>query len=468
MTITMDAQVWAQEQFGQCDLKDKRRTNRLVQLASSVLCHPSGSLPEQMASMADLKAAYRLFACDGLTFEAIVEPHWQQTRRRLPGTYLVLDDTTELDFGVRRQIAGMSQTGNGGGSGFLLHSALVVDAESEEIFGLAGQKIHYRKSKPKDESTKQRLSRDRESQLWGQVIDLVGAPPEGARWIHVMDRGADNFEVFCHCVQQGADWVMRVARKARKVIVPSGETLSLPEYIKNLSSAGCYELKLRARGQSREHGPQEARTATLEVRCGPLLMPFPDRQSPYLKRLPAEPVAMWVVHAVETDAPKGVEPIEWILLTSLPVKGFADAWQIMGYYEKRWLIEEWHKALKTGCRAEHRQLKCKESLERIAGLLSVVAVRLLQLKSAARLTPERPARQIVPRLWIQMLVAARKKRKGTSIATMTIREFYRELAKLGGFLGRKSDGEPGWITIWRGWEKLHLLVRGAEIAQTLQ
>ena len=177
---------------------------------------------------------------------------------------------------------------------------------------------------------------------------------------------------------------------------------------------------------------------------------------------------MWVVHVVEVDPPQGVEPVEWILLTSLPVENFEDAWRILSYYEKRWLIEEWHKALKTGCRVECRQLHRKERLERITGLLSVVAVRLLQLKSAARTTPDRPASQVVPWYWIHMLIAARKRLKNTTAANMTIREFYRELAKLGGFLGRKSDGEPGWITIWRGWQKLYTLVRGAEIAQTIK
>ena len=156
---------------------------------------------------------------------------------------------------------------------------------------------------------------------------------------------------------------------------------------------------------------------------------------------------MWLVHAVEVNPPAGVEPIEWILFTSMPVESFADAWRIISYYEKRWLIEEWHKALKTGCRVECRQLKCKESLERITGLLSVVAVRLLQLKSEARTNPERPARQIVPWHWIKMLIAARKRMKNVTATTMTVGQFYRELAKLGGFLGRKSDGEPGWITI---------------------
>ena len=181
MTITMDAQTWAEEQFGQCDLKDKRRTRRFVELAKSVLCHPSGSLPEQMADMGDLKAAYRLFACEDVDFEAIAAPHWEQTRRRSPGRYLVLDDTTELDFGIRRAIQGMGRTGNGGGWGFLLHSALVVAAEGEEIIGLAGQKIRYRKPKPKRENTTQRLKRDRESELWGQVIDRVGRPGEGVQ-----------------------------------------------------------------------------------------------------------------------------------------------------------------------------------------------------------------------------------------------------------------------------------------------
>lgn len=468
MTITMDARQWAEEHFGQCELNDKRRTKRLVEFAASVLNHPAGSLPEQAASMADLKAAYRLFACEDVSFEAIAEPHWQQTRQQPPGTYLFLDDTTELDFGVRRQIAGMGSTGNGGGWGFLLHSALMVGAEGEKIFGLAGQKIRYRTALPKKENTTQRLQRDRESELWGQVIDLAGPPPEGSRWVHVMDRGADNFEVYQHCRQQSVDWVVRVAQQTRKVIASAGQTLPLQEYLKQLPVAGSYELKMRARGRSREHGPEPARNAQLEVRCGPLAMPFPNHKSPYLKDFAPEPIAMWVIYAVEVNPPPDMEPIVWILLTSLSVKSFEDAWKVLGYYEKRWLIEEWHKALKTGCRVECRQLKRKESLERLTGLLSVVAVRLLQLKSAARSNPERPAHQIIPQHWIQMLVAARKRLKDATSSTMTVGQFYRELAKLGGFLGRKSDGEPGWITIWRGWQQLYLLVRGAELSNSIK
>jgi hypothetical protein len=472
MTITMDSHVWAEEQFGQCDLKDKRRTQRLVQMAASALCHPSGSLPEQTTDAADLKAAYRLFGCEDVTFEDIVRPHWTQTRQRPPGVYLVLNDTTEVDFGIRRKLRGMGPTGNGGGWGFLLHSALVVGAEDEAIFGLVGQKIRYRKPAPKKEDSTQRLKRDRESVLWGQVIDQVGPPAEGVRWVHVMDRGADNFEVYCHCRQQQADWVVRVTQKQRGAIVPDGQTMALKRYLQTLPSSGEYELQLRARAAQpkRGHKPsrkaQPARTAKVEVRFGPLEIPFPKQKSPYLKRLSPIPIAMWAVHAVEVDPPKDVEQVEWILLTSLPVVSFDDAWRILGYYEKRWLIEEYHKALKTGCRVESRQLQSKDGLERITALLSVVAVRLLQLKSAARTNPACPARNLVPLHWIKMLLAARKRSKLT--VAMTIREFYREVAKLGGFLGRKSDGEPGWITIWRGWQKLYMFIHGAELAQAIK
>jgi len=472
MTVTMNAHVWAEEQFGQCNLKDKRRTQRLVQMAAGALCHPSGSLPEQTTDAADLKAAYRLFGCEDVTFEDILGPHWTQTRQRPPGVYLVLNDTTEVDFGIRRKLRGMGQTGNGGGWGFLLHSALVVGAESEAVFGLAGQRIRYRKPAPKKENSTQRLKRDRESVLWGQVIDQVGPPAEGVRWVHVMDRGADNFEVYCHCRQQQADWVVRVTQKQRGAIVPDGQTMTLKRYLTTLPSSGEYELQLRARAArpKRGHKParkaQPARTAKVEVRFGPLKMPFPKQKSPYLKGLPPAPIAMWAVYAVEVGPPKDVEQVEWVLLTSLPVAGFDDAWRILGYYEKRWLIEEYHKALKTGCRVENRQLQSKEGLERITALLSVVAVRLLQLKSAARTNPACPARALVPLPWIKMLLAARKRSKLT--VAMTIREFYREVAKLGGFLGRKSDGEPGWITIWRGWQKLYMFIHGAELAQTIK
>ena len=455
MLFPLDGGTWAEEQFGDCELGDQRRTKRVIKMAQQIADNPSGSFPKQMEAWGDVKAAYRLFDQDDVTFEAIAGPHWERTRRVVPGRYLVISDTTELDFGIHRDIEGLAPTGNGGGRGFHLHNALMVDAESQEIVGLAGQRIHYRKPKPKKENASQRLKRDRESKIWGEVIDDVGPPPEGAQFIHLCDRGGDSFEVFCHLIEQSGDWVVRCCTPHRVIVTPDDQQMPLSEYLKTLPVGGGYELTLRSRPG------QAARTAKLEVRFGELRMPVPRHKSPYVKRLNPDPIRMWVIEVREVDAPEGVEPIEWVLYTSLPIKTFKDAWEAIGYYESRWLVEEYHKALKSGCRVTQRGLRDASRLESMVGLLSVVAVRLLQLKSVARTDPDRPARQIVPPLWLKMLKAARKNL--SRVYDLTVGQFYRELAKLGGFLGRKSDGEPGWITIWRGWEKLNMLVRGAEL-----
>jgi hypothetical protein len=372
----------------------------------------------------------------------------------------VLCDTTEVDFGYHREIEGLSRIGNGSGSGFLLHNALMVEARCKDLVGVAGQVIHYRRPAPKNENKSQRFKRDRESRVWGDVIDQVGPPAAGVEWVHVCDRGADDFEVFSHLLENRAEWVVRASSRHRLILTPAGRSEPLDKYLRSLPLAGTYELDLQARPK------QAARTAKLEVRYGPLRMPLPRHKSPYVKALKPEPIPMWVVWVREVGAPKGVKPIEWVLYTSLPVKTFDDAWRVVEYYECRWLIEEYHKALKTGCSVEQRLLRSPDRLEAMVGLMSVVAVRLLQLKTVARHDPHRSARKVVPPLWLEMLKAARKNLR--RVHDLTVYQFYRELAKLGGFLGRKSDGEPGWITIWRGWAKLNTLVRGAQLAINLK
>jgi len=180
----------------------------------------------------------------------------------------------------------------------------------------------------------------------------------------------------------------------------------------------------------------------------------PKRMTPYLKHMGYQQLAQWMVDVREVAPPPGVEPLRWMLWTSLPVETFEAARQIVEYYEQRWLIEEFHKALKTGCRLEERQYETAQRLEAVTGMTSVLAVRLVQLKTLARAQPDLPAADVVPKVWLTMLTALRKR------PLHTLREFFRHLAGLGGFLMRKSDGEPGWITIWRGTEKLLLALRG--------
>jgi hypothetical protein len=239
-------------------------------------------------------------------------------------------------------------------------------------------------------------------------------------------------------------------------ILAHGRRMPLADCLAGLPTTGTYTIDLPANKK------QKARTAKLEVRFGPLTLPRPTHVSVWVKQSGMEEISMWVVEAREIDPPAGVEAARWVLLTSAAVRSFDAAWTTLEHYEKRWLIEEFHKALKTGCRLEERRYETAKRLEVVTGMLSILAVRLLQLKTVARDEPERPAEEVVPKSWITMLQRLRK-RPSKNIAT--VREFYRDMAKLGGFLGRKSDGEPGWITIWRGFEKLHLCLRGAEASQ---
>ncbi len=451
--LELDVNRWAEEQFGECELGDKRRTRRAVKIGAQFAADPSASTTRQTESWSDCKAVYRLIDQEDVTFQALAEPHWRQTRTQTSGHFLLLGDTTTLDFGIHRDVEGLGPVGNGGGRGFLLHSSLMVSAEGEEIMGLAGQTIHHRKPVPKGETFRQRLNRERESKIWGDVIELVGPPPQGVTYTHVFDRGADNFEVYCRLVLSQTGWVVRAAQLKRKVGTPSAEQRRLDHYLDSLPVSGTYELSVAANNE------QPARTARVAVRFGQVLLPAPRDCGKFVRECGIATITMWVVEVREVRPPRGIEPLRWALLTSWAVESFEDAWRVIGYYEKRPLIEEFHKALKTGCRLESRQYRTSARLEALTGMLSVLAVRLLQLKSVARVDPHRPAESVVPKRWLHM---TRCLQRGKHRNISTVREFYHAVGRLGGWLGRRHDGEPGWITLWRGLDKLILMLRGAE------
>ncbi len=364
----------------------------------------------------------------------------------------MIGDTTETDFGFPRAVAGLGPTGDGYGLGFFLHSSMMVDAASGEILGLAGQELFYRQPAPQNENSYRALQRLRESEVWGRVIDLVGPPAEGVRFVHVCDRGADNLDVFCHCREQRTDWVIRAAQLHR-VVEEAGERdgarrLSLRAALTKQPLSGTYELSV---GATKDHA---ARTARLQVRFARVTIRRPQRRTKYQRQIGFQELTQGVIETREVDAPKGIQPLQWVLWTSLPVTSFDEAWQIIEHSERRWLIEEFHQALKTGCRLEARQFLEAHRLEAVAGFTGVPAVRLFQLKTVATTTPDLPAARVVPAIWLKMLGALRKRKLAT------VRDFFRHLAGLGGFLMRKRDGNPGWITLWRGLDKLLLAIRG--------
>jgi hypothetical protein len=456
--LELEAELWAEQNFGSCRLGDRRRTKRAVQYAAKVAANPDGSTPMQVEKWSDLKAVYRLLANEDVTFAALTQPHFELTRLQCTQQkhVLLLDDTTEVNFNHRAEIAGLGMLNHDQHQGFLLHSSLAVDAASDEVLGLAAQTIRHRRRVKREHANRRLLREDRESRLWGDVIDQVGPPPEDVRFTHICDRGADNFEVYCHFVQQHCDFVVRVAQLTRTVEV-AGTEVSLQEALEASPLLGTYELEVPASAQ------QKARTALIEVRAVKVTLPRPRNTTAYVKSSGIRSITAYAVEAREvksgSDWPAKQEPLHWVLLTSHEVTNFEQALEVIGMYKRRWTIEEFHKGLKTGCNVEGRQYTTAHSLEAVTAILSVAAVRLLQIKTLAKRNPEHPAETLVPPTWLMALSALRKKE------ITTIRKFLHELAGLGGFLGRKSDGEPGWITLWRGFEKLSLTLRGLEIAR---
>lgn len=449
---------WVEDQFSQCELGNSLRTERLQKVASAMLSCPEQSLPKQNAAWGDLKAAYRLFDNKQVTFDAVAEEHWKHTRQTKPGRYLLISDTTDIDHFSHRATTGLGQLGKGNGRGMQLHNCLVYNCDDKLIEGAAGALLNYRIKVPKNETRMQRLSRVRESELWGNLVDKVGLAPEGSHWIHVFDRGGDNFEAMCHIRLAECDWVIRAAKLQRNVILESGDKVSLKEALNHARVLGSYELSLRSRQGVK------ARTANLEVSVVRVTFPMPRHHSKWVKQCGIKELTMNVVVVQETNAPKGVSAIRWVLLTSLPVNTFSDAWQVIEDYENRWLVEEYHKVLKTGCRVEMHTLRTADRLEPLIGLISVIGIRLFQLKLVGRSQKKALARTHVPSTWLKCLKLARPKVKLTG---MTVYEFFRHLAKLGGFLARKCDGEPGWQTVWRGYQKLQTLLDGMRLVGAL-
>ncbi len=227
-------QEWAQMEFADCELGDRRRTQRLIKAATQVLARPDGSTPEQIESWSDCKALYRLMDCDDVSFEAITTPHYERTRQTgIPDSVqLILNDTTEINYGGKRRARGLGLVGKNTGRGFFLHSALMRDPATQQVIGLAGQELLYRRSNSK-KGAKNSRRRDpgRESAVWGRLIDQVGSPPEGVTWLHVCDRGADDYEVFCRAYRQGCGWVIRACRLNRRVLTNEGTQTTLEDHL---------------------------------------------------------------------------------------------------------------------------------------------------------------------------------------------------------------------------------------------
>ena len=448
----LDPKSWAERTFGGVQLHDLRRSRRAIQAASKLAENPLGSLPAQMQTWKETKAVYRLLDEPDVSFAALMQPHLHQTREQANSSPVVLlvQDTTDIDLSHRHKISGVGQIGNERGRGFFVQTVLAVRAERREVLGCMAQEPFVRIPAPEGEQRYQRRKREeRETDVWMRQVSAIGTPEPASMWVHIGDRGADMFPFFQACHDTRTHFLVRAAQN-RRVEESEEEIRYSLDRARSWPSQGSRVLELPAR-----HGHQ-ARSAQLQLAFGQMML-LPPRHDPRESR---EPLTVWVIRVWEEQAPQGEEPLEWILLTSVPTTTLEEAWEHVDWYGYRWLVEDYHQCLKSGCRIEHRQLQSVDGLLRLLGLLSPLAVRLLQVRALAREDPERPAHEVIEPLMLAVLAQC----SGHRPATMTVGTFWTEVARLGGYLARSHDGPPGWRTIWKGWFSLQTLLEGVHLA----
>ena len=472
----LSATQWAQQTFGAVHVGDQRRTKRAVTMATAIAREPAASLPMQMASQADLHAAYRFLQTPDITYEQLLQPHVQQTREEARQTerVLLIQDTTEVDYQQHPTTTGLGPIGNGSHHGFLLQSVLAVQPEGGQVLGLAHQEPFLRQPAPKGETKRERQQRQRESQVWERSVQAIGVPPSGVQWIHVGDRYSDMFPFLSLCREMQCDFVVRAAQDRCVDVRIEQADAPLPkrshhrrgeqpnvkptaghlfDVVETWAAMGEQDLNLPASKQ------RKARVAHVKLSYGSLRLWPPETAASADLR----PMVVWVIRVWEPEPAQDVEPLEWVLLTSLPIQSIEQAWERVDWYRARWIVEDYHQGLKTGCRVEQRQLQSYEGLRRLLGLLAPTAVRLLQLRASARQSPMLPASQTLPAEVVQVVAAKAE----VPVAQLTTQECWHTIARFGGYLGRKGDGPPGWKTLWRGWLYIQALLEGVQLAARL-
>jgi hypothetical protein len=456
MTTATEPLSFTQQHFGEVDLGHKARNRCFSKIADLIGRHPGGTLPDKLQSPKDYRAMDRLMNRPEVTHAAIVSAHVERTLEQLrqcDGPVLLVHDTTELDFTGLLSIPELGPIGNGHGRGYLCHNSLAVDPQRHEAIGLVHQILHNRVAVGKKEGVAAKRARaSRESRLWTNAIQALEPAPAGKLWVDVADRGADIFEFLA--AMDARHYVVRACFN-RSIGIGHGATPTkglLYTFARSLPEKGQRTLVVSSADGERK--------TTVAVAYAPVQVNPPHvRRGLYEKR----PLLVWVVRIWEIAPPAGVKPLEWVLLTNVAVDTVAAAWERMSWYKGRWVIEEYHKAQKTGCGIETLQFTTEAALQPMIALLSVVAVTLLNLRRASRQedATTRPAQEVIHPDYVAVLSAWRY--KGELRMEMSVHDFFYALARLGGHQNRKSDHRPGWLILWRGWMKLQNMADGAEV-----
>jgi Transposase DNA-binding/Transposase DDE domain len=444
------------DEFSGSDLGDRRLVARAVTIAERVASAPDASFPEQMRTEAEQEGLYRFFANSrvdpsGLLAGHVVQTHGRCKERR---SIRVVYDTSDFRYEGEREGLGIL---NREARGFYAHFALAVAAnELREPLGVLDirpyireeEKIRAGRKKTRGQRSTELLSTPRthkSSSRWEKTaIDVAALLPADVEAVHVMDQEADDYELFAQLLTAKINFVVRIDPERRTA---SGRTPACDVLEENRARVlRTVALSERKRGRGKCHPKRHERDADLRVRWGQITLPRTQNAETDVREL-----TLSAVHVFESNPPSDEPPVNWMLVTSQPVTSFDEAVQVVDHYRARWLIEEYFKALKTGCNVEKRQLTTYEGLVRAVALFAPIAWRLLLLRYMSRAEPKRPATSAFDAEQLRLLAALLALRKRDLPANPTIHDAMLGIAALGGHI--RNNGDPGWQVLGRGFER---------------
>ncbi len=466
---------WAANEFGESEFGDSRLNVRLVNLANSFIESPQSPINQSCKFWHESKAAYRFFKNDKVTAKRILAPHIRQTvmRAAQDPTVLVIQDTSYISYAGHRKTKGLGiirSEYQGAAQGLVMHTSFAVNSEGIPL-GIVDQNIFSRQlmSKAKKALRKKSggtrlLLEEKESIRWlNGVRNTVDAFRDSkTKVVTVCDREGDFYDLYKFSQEINTSVLIRASSDRR--INKSVRRSRLPEdklwgLLSRQPCQGKIVLELPPKAD------RQARAAHLEIRFSPLTMNPPTNyyfqvNNGKKKTYPK----LNAIYVKEVGAPKGEAPLEWMLLTDLEVTNIHQALEKIKWYTYRWRIEIFHKILKSGLHVEKCRLNTADRLKRYLTLMSVIAWRLYWITLINRATPKMPCTCLITERQWKLLYLQIHKNRTLPKTTPSIREVTRWIAQLGGFLARKGDGEPGIITIWRGWKRLFDLSAGCASA----
>ncbi|HEY2945208.1 MAG TPA: IS4 family transposase [Vicinamibacteria bacterium] len=439
---------WAEEEFGAARLGDERLTQRLLVMARDFYARPRAQIPQACQSRAKTKAAYRFLTHPKTTMDRVLESHVAATSQRIAKERIVLavQDTTSLNYSTHPATENLGPIGSrpDGLIGVLVHDTMAFSVEGTPL-GLLDVQCWARDAATfgKKHQRRQQPIEQKESHKWLQsfrrVAEVQARCPH-TTLVSVGDREADIYELF-HLALKNPAGPKLLVRAEQDRLVADGHGQLWPT-VQQQPLAGEQELSVPRRGS------QPRRLARLEIRVAHVTLKPPQSKSGY------GPLTLWAVLAQEVAAPDGLAPLSWMLLTTCPVTDFAAATETLNWYTKRWGIEIYHRTLKSGCQIEERQLGSADSIEACLAIDMVVAWRIYHLTKLGREVPDVPCTVFFEEAEWKALHIYITKNPVPPAEPPSLRQAIRMVASLGGFLGRKGDGEPGTQTLWLGLQRV--------------